>query len=131
MAGELVGQRQLSEVLYQREQKRRALQDQQHSSAFIEEVEEPQDVAMNAAPVSDEDLNSILSPEDVASLKQALDSLELENAVQRLLEHNCRALKRLEELQKRRLTRGGAKAKLPEEDSEEWETGALSPILVS
>ena len=61
-------------------------------------------------------------PEQVAALKEALGSLALEKAVQKLLERNQRALVRLGELQRLRMAAhpaGGA----PEEGSEEWDTG--------
>lgn len=73
---------------------------------------------------ADEDVDSalqgLLSPEQVASLKDALGSLELENAVQELLDRNARALTRLEVLQKLRLRDGG---KAVEAGSEEWAVG--------
>ena len=70
----------------------------------------------------DETLEGLLSKEQVASLKSALKSLELEDAVQELLERNARALKRLEELQRQRLMRQGGFHPV-EEGSEEWDTG--------
>ena len=72
--------------------------------------------------VPEEDLAELLPPEQVAALKEALASLALEKAVQKLLERNQRALVRLGELQRLRMAAhpaGGA----PEEGSEEWDTG--------
>jgi len=70
----------------------------------------------------DEILEGLLSKEQVASLKSVLKNLELENAVQELLDRNSKALKRLEELQRQRLMKQGAFHPV-EEGSEEWDTG--------
>ncbi|KAJ2933613.1 hypothetical protein H1R20_g3522, partial [Candolleomyces eurysporus] len=129
-AGEIVGQRQLSEVVYQKEQKKREAEqrrkDQKQPSTSAQAIsEQEKDVAMNAEStpqITDEDLNSLLPPEEVKALKETLGSLELENAVTQLLEQNSRALKRLEELQMRRFSESGANVKPVEEGSEEWET---------
>lgn len=126
--GGIVGQGQLSEVLYHRVQKKQEAEqrrrDQSQSDGFIQEItEEKEDIVMHATevtPISDEDLNSLLPPEDAEALKDALGSLELENAVQTLLERNALALKRLGELQRHRLSSGNVKP--VEEGSEEWET---------
>ncbi|KAJ2913041.1 hypothetical protein MD484_g7371, partial [Candolleomyces efflorescens] len=135
-AGEIVGQRQLSEVIYQKEQKKREAEQRrrdQPSTSAQAISEEEKDVAMNAesAPhVTDEDLNSLLPPEEVKAFKETLGSLELEAAVTQLLEQNSRALKRLEELQMRRFSESSPKVKPVEEGSEEWETAEDGPSLV-
>lgn len=69
----------------------------------------------------EETLDGLLSKEQVASLKSVLKSLELENAVQELLDRNTKALRRLEELQRQRLSKEGGFHAV-EEGSEEWDT---------
>lgn len=73
-------------------------------------------------------MEGLLAPNEVDELKSALGSLELEQAVQELLERNVKALQRLEELQLRRLGSEESASKHVEVDSEEWETGT-STIL--
>ncbi|KAH7929363.1 hypothetical protein BV22DRAFT_1057123 [Leucogyrophana mollusca] len=68
-----------------------------------------------------DDLGGLLTPEQTASLKEALGSLELEDAVQELLDRNNRALSRLEELQTLRLMKEGGFTPV-EEGSEEMDT---------
>ncbi|KAG9314674.1 hypothetical protein JVU11DRAFT_5479 [Chiua virens] len=66
-------------------------------------------------------LKGLFPAEQLALLKQALGSLELEAAVHELLERNAKALKRLEELQNKRLSKPG-EFRPVEEGSEEWDT---------
>lgn len=70
----------------------------------------------------EEALEGLLSKEQIASLKSVLKSLELENAIQELLDRNTKALRRLEELQRQRLMKDGGFHPV-EEGSEEWDTG--------
>ncbi|KAI0047647.1 hypothetical protein FA95DRAFT_1589070 [Auriscalpium vulgare] len=70
---------------------------------------------------TDEVLEALLPAEEVASLKEVLGSLELEQSVQELLERNSRALKRLEKLQLERLGGVGGGSSKVEVDSEEWD----------
>ncbi|KAG1757945.1 hypothetical protein EDB19DRAFT_1659956 [Suillus lakei] len=70
---------------------------------------------------SEEALDGLLSKEQVATLKSVLKSLELEDAVEELLDRNTKALRRLEELQRQRLTKEGGFHPV-EEGSEEWDT---------
>lgn len=119
---ELVGRRQLGEVLYRQEQRRvERAGARRESRGYIQEVEE--DLAIVAQPPKDvdADLNALLPREEVDAIKAAMNSLELENSIQQLLERNRLALKRLEELQILRLTEGSNSA---EEGSEEWQTGS-------
>lgn len=87
----------------------------------MDDVERP---AANGV-VHEEDLDptekwkDILSPEDLAALRSGLQDLDLERQVQILLDHNTRAIERLEELQATRISQGG----IPIEGSEEWNTG--------
>ena len=71
----------------------------------------------------DAELEGLLPLDEVNAIKAALGTLELENAVQELLERNRKALERLEELQVLRLTNEGGGLGQVEEGSEEWDTG--------
>ncbi|TFK30696.1 hypothetical protein FA15DRAFT_751704 [Coprinopsis marcescibilis] len=131
--GEVVGQRQLAEVIYQKELKKRVAEEnrreQREGSGSVTAV--GGDVVMNGTTSAPDpaqpstnlhELEGLLPPEDIEAIKEALGSLELENAVQELLERNQRALQRLEELQWKRFSEGGANFTAVEEGSEEWET---------
>lgn len=131
-----VGQATLSEVVYyrQRDRMRRERARLQHKR-----IEEPQDVPMedisdivevekpseDKSAILDSSLEGLLSPEEVASVKQALGSLELEKAVDELLQRNTRALVRLEQLQSERLLGEGG-SKPVEVGSEEWDIGTFT-----
>ncbi|KAI6133376.1 hypothetical protein EDD16DRAFT_1735512 [Pisolithus croceorrhizus] len=75
--------------------------------------------------------NGVLADEDSLEGLDALGNLEIEAAVQELLQRNARALKRLEELQNQRLMKPGGFAPV-EQGSEEWETaqGILDSLTV-
>ncbi|KAI6153255.1 hypothetical protein BKA82DRAFT_998217 [Pisolithus tinctorius] len=80
------------------------------------------DPSLSNGVLEDEDsFEGLFSKDQIRLLKDALGSLEVEGAVQELLERNARALKRLEELQIQRLTKPGGFTPV-EEGSEEWET---------
>ncbi|PPQ67402.1 hypothetical protein CVT25_005981 [Psilocybe cyanescens] len=124
--GEVVGKEQLGQVLWYREERKRlrdALRRERlEGTGSIVDItldsrisHPPQDMLP-----PDLQLESLLPPEDVESIKDALNSLELEKSVQTLLNRNQRALERLEELQFQRLTKHPTSN--AEEDSEEWET---------
>ncbi|OBZ79654.1 hypothetical protein A0H81_00373 [Grifola frondosa] len=81
---------------------------------------EKQEVKSRNADLVSE-LESLLPPEEVKAIKSALGSLELETAVQELLDRNSRALKRLEELQLARLGQEGGGSSTVEVGSEEWD----------
>ncbi|TFY70074.1 hypothetical protein EVJ58_g50 [Rhodofomes roseus] len=70
----------------------------------------------------DKALESLVSAEEVARIKAALGSLEMEQAVQELLDKNARAMLRLQRLQRLRLGAEGGGSSTVEEGSEEWET---------
>ncbi|KAF8167841.1 hypothetical protein B0H34DRAFT_792519 [Crassisporium funariophilum] len=123
--GELVGRRELGQVLFFQEEKKRVrearIRERFEARASI--VELPQDHPEDPSetiPVPDLDLDSLLPPDQVDSIKEALHSLELENSVQTLLERNQQALVRLEELQMQRIKANPTS--IPEEGSEEWDT---------
>jgi hypothetical protein len=75
-------------------------------------------------------LEELLPPDEVKNIKAALGSLEMENAVQELLERNRRALIRLEELQRQRLIADGGRISTAAEGSEEWDTGSLNASIL-
>lgn len=79
-----------------------------------------------------ESLDTLLSPDQVSTLKSALGSLELEQAVQELLTRNGKALQRLEELQLERLGCEGGGSSTVTVGSEEWEIaqGILGSLTV-
>lgn len=77
----------------------------------------------NVAEATAEMLEGLLPPAEVAAIKATLDTLELEDAIDELLERNRRALIRLEELQRLRLGSENGGTSVVEEGSEEWDTG--------
>jgi hypothetical protein len=125
---ELVGRRELGQVLYYQEQNFR-----NQPQPSILQIQTPQDCPDPPSKFHsldpDLDLETLLPPDQVKSLKAALNSLELENSVQNLLERNQRALVRLEELQTRRLTNHPTSN--AEEDSEEWDIGSSVFIILT
>jgi hypothetical protein len=91
--------------------------------------EETIEEALPAASTSqdvDAELDELLPPDEVQNIKAALGSLQLENAVQELLERNRRALIRLEELQRLRLIADGGGSGVAEQGSEELDTGSCA-----
>lgn len=131
-----IGREALGEVLWRWEdrkknwtaEKARAAEDAAQCLPMegLEEDEEEQnnviDPSLEDSFDDDEEaLDGLLSKEQVASLKSVLKSLELENAVQELLDRNTKALRRLEELQRQRLMKEGGFHPV-EEGSEEWDT---------
>lgn len=90
------------------------------------------DPSLSNGVLADEDsFEGLFSKEQIRLLKGALGNLEIEAAVQELLQRNARALKRLEELQNQRLMKPGGFTPV-EEGSEEWETaqGILDSLTV-
>ncbi|CAA7259997.1 unnamed protein product [Cyclocybe aegerita] len=125
MDGEDVGRRELGEVIWYKEEKKhlRELQRRERlegRGSIVDVPEDEPEITSQEEPIPDLELEALLPPEDVESIKLALNSLELEKSVQQLLERNQRALRRLEELQKQRLTKHPTSN--AEEGSEEWET---------
>lgn len=108
--------------------KRRAIEGSQPESG--DDAVMSRRVASQDAGASEDDdlefdnaLGSLLPPEEVARIKAALGSLELEQAVQELLNKNARALLRLQRMQRLRLGADGGGSSKVEEGSEEWDTG--------
>ena len=122
---QVVGPRELGEIIYGWEEKRRdriALWRQsREGTGTIEEVLPPPPQDLQA------ELEELLPPDQVEAIKAALGSSQLQNAVQELLERNRRALVRLEELQRLRLMSDGGGSSTAPEGSEEWDTGELYP----
>jgi hypothetical protein len=128
--GEVVGQRELGNVLWYRHEKKRYREGTRKDVLPATETvtaegrsvhhQEPE---LKDLSISDGELDDFLGSEDVEYIKAALKSLELEKLVQQLLERNQRALVRLGELQKQRLTKHPSST--AEEGSEEWDTGTL------
>ncbi|KAG2109603.1 uncharacterized protein F5147DRAFT_836563 [Suillus discolor] len=131
-----IGREALGEVLWRWEdRKKRWATEKAHAAeeaaqcspmAGLEEDKEEQnnviDPSLEESLNDDEEvLEGLLSKEQIASLKSVLKSLELENAIQELLDRNTKALRRLEELQRQRLTKDGGFHPV-EEGSEEWDT---------
>jgi hypothetical protein len=113
-----VGPRELGQVVYGWEERRKS-RIALCTEETIEEVLPP----VSASQDADAELEELFPPDEVKNIKAALGSLQLENAVQELLERNRRALIRLEELQRSRLMADGGGSSTAEEGSEEWDTG--------
>ncbi|KAH9486663.1 hypothetical protein JR316_0000728 [Psilocybe cubensis] len=124
--GEVVGNEQLGQVLWYREERKRLreirCQHREETSSVVEITPELRKSLLSQDGSSSTNLvlESLLPPEDVESIKATLNSLELEKSVQTLLDRNQRALERLEELQFQRMTKHPTSN--AEENSEEWET---------
>ncbi|EKM60743.1 uncharacterized protein PHACADRAFT_133484 [Phanerochaete carnosa HHB-10118-sp] len=122
-----VGQSTLSEVVYFRQRDKDQIRMQrkqlkQRQDATMEDISEVVEVEkpLEDKPANpDSSLEGLLSSEEVVSIKQALGSLELEKAIEELLQRNARALVRLELLQAERLLNEGG-SKPVEIGSEEW-----------
>ncbi|TFK93039.1 hypothetical protein K466DRAFT_512391 [Polyporus arcularius HHB13444] len=133
-----VGRIGMGEVIFYQEMKRRlrslvkgkrraflAAGDAVTEDVVMEEASSSGDAA-EAGPSHTDDtitdgLESLLSPEEVRSIKTALGSLEMEQAVDELLQKNGKALQRLEELQLLRLRAQGGGSSAVEVGSEEWD----------
>ncbi|KAF9229688.1 hypothetical protein BS17DRAFT_799173 [Gyrodon lividus] len=123
-----VGQSTIGELFWRWEDKRKRWAEEQTTalrqstddftkSPLPNGVDKPEEKAVLD---DEESLDGLFSNEQINLLKQALSSLQLEAAVQELLERNTKALKRLEELQNQRLSKPGGFTPV-EEGSEEWD----------
>lgn len=125
--GEVIGRRQLGELLWYRQEKKRLSSSLPSATSPSVTTDIPLHDPVDSSPaILDHDLQALFGPEEVHSIKAALDSLELENLVHKLLQQNQRALLRLGELQNQRLIDHPSIP--PEEGSEEWDTGTLSSL---
>ncbi|KAI0688058.1 hypothetical protein C8T65DRAFT_619697 [Cerioporus squamosus] len=133
-----VGRVGMGEVIFYQEMKRRlrslakgkrraflGASDVAREDVIMEDVSSSEDgTAAGSSRPEDtltKDLESLLSPEEVRSIKAALGSLEMEQAVDELLQKNAKALQRLEELQLQRLRAQGGGSSVVEVGSEEWD----------
>lgn len=122
-----VGRYALGEVIFQQDMKRRLrrlAKGKGRADASADLIGDGDvsmlDAAQTTPQVATDGSESILLPEDVAHIKSALGTLEMEEALEELLKKNGKALVRLEELQVQRLVSGESVVK---EDSEEWALG--------
>lgn len=133
-AGVEIGRLQLGEVAWGKEERKRArkiavehcVQDDDDRDIGMIEVQDPAERSVGSV---EETFHGLLSKEQIEDIKSTLGSLELEVAVQELLERNARALKRLEDLQAARLASEGGGTSEAEGGSEEWDTGEPSFIF--
>ncbi|KAH9921446.1 uncharacterized protein B0H18DRAFT_1021115 [Fomitopsis serialis] len=126
--GTEVGRYALGEVIWR--QRQEATMESLQAADGDEVVlvgEEPHN-AGNAEEL-DKALQSLVPAEEVARIKAALGSLEMEQAVQELLDKNARALLRLQRLQRLRLGAEGGGSSKVEEESEEWDTASNPPLV--
>lgn len=93
-------------------------EDAETESASTKQNEKEKDKAQESEVDS---LEGLLTPEQIANIKSAAGSLELEDAISELLDRNARALSYLEALQWERLLSEDSKEVVV--DSEEWQTG--------
>lgn len=134
--GERVGKRELGEAIYYKQERTRqreaAQRERREGTGTIIEVHDSDIEMLQEAPQNitkidiDPELEGLLPPEGVQSLKSTIENLEFENSIQELLDRNHRALERLEDLQIERLSAEGGASSLVEEGSEEWDTGQYS-----
>ncbi|KAI9059651.1 hypothetical protein FKP32DRAFT_1596208 [Trametes sanguinea] len=135
-----VGRVAMGEVIFQQEMRRRirALAKGKRK-AFIaateDHAQQTEDVEMQvdgsddraAGPSSEKKadvakgIEALLPSEEVEAIKSALGTLEMEQAVDELLQRNAKALQLLEELQLARLREQGSGSSIVEVGSEEWD----------
>lgn len=138
-----VGRRSLGEVYWDWEERKQRWKQEAISDADTDvcmDDEPVSEIADEAAPngvvtsheswmlEDDGTLDGLFSKDQIRVLKEALGNPELQVAVQELLERNARALKRLGELQNRRLMQPGAFVPV-QQGSEEWDTGQFLGCL--
>ncbi|CCL98399.1 uncharacterized protein FIBRA_00394 [Fibroporia radiculosa] len=134
-----VGRDYLGEVIWQQRHKARIRDKSKGKQRALPDVTpSSEDLVLSSTPASgekattghvqeaDDDwdyenaLETVLPPDEAAAIKSAMGSLELEQAVQELLDRNARALLRLQRLQRERLGSDGGGLSVVEESSEEW-----------
>ncbi|KAI0651514.1 hypothetical protein C8Q79DRAFT_933785 [Trametes meyenii] len=130
-----VGRNAMGEVIFDQEMKRRLralakgkrraflgateghAKDVAMQDATNDNVAGPSDVATDLA----KGIESLLPAEEVEAIKASLGTLEMEQAVDELLQKNAKALRRLEELQHSRWREQGEGSSIVEVGSEEWD----------
>ncbi|KAH9846632.1 hypothetical protein C2E23DRAFT_766738 [Lenzites betulinus] len=142
-----VGRIAMGEVIFDQEMKRRLralAKGKRRAFASRHNVSQAEDVVMeetsdeNAAGPSEKPtelvkgVEALLPAEEVEAIKASLGTLEMEQAVDELLQKNSRALQRLEELQLARFRQQGAGSTVVEVGSEEWDVaqGIIDSLTV-
>ncbi|KAI0639021.1 hypothetical protein C8Q77DRAFT_1213715 [Trametes polyzona] len=131
-----VGRIAMGEVIFQQEMKRRfralvkgkrkAFEGSREGQTEDVDIQEQEPSGENAAGPSDKPadivkgIEALLPAEEVDAIKASLGTLEMELAVDELLQRNAKALQRLEELQLARLREQGSGSSIVEVGSEEW-----------
>jgi hypothetical protein len=134
---ELVGRRELGEMLwYKRECKAQREADLREWIEGRGSIGDVDDIAHTTQPQSEPidveaEFDGLLPPQDIQTLKAALDNAELEKLVDELLTRNQRALVRLQELQIDRLSKEGPSSTSVDETSEECQIGTPIPPFLS
>ncbi|KAL1732568.1 hypothetical protein EV714DRAFT_282423 [Schizophyllum commune] len=136
-----IGREQLGEVIWYEEERRRIrkLQNAQRKARALRAKMQAEaststsngegsstDVVMGEVAETEpvdwrKRLEGLLPEDAIEGVMDALQTAELETTVQELLERNVRAIERLEDLQRARLTAYGGEKSTVEEGSEEWE----------
>lgn len=140
-----VGRIAMGEVIFDQEMKRRLralAKGKRRAFASRCNASQAEDVDMeeasdeNAAGPSEKPaelvkgIEGLLPAEEVEAIKASLGTLEMEQAVDELLQKNSRALQRLEELQLARLKEQSTGSSIVEISSEEWDIGTCSFVLL-
>lgn len=144
--GKEIGKTQVGEVLWwkqkrARERARHALLEMERAAETREETMEADNTTSEPA-VEEKQVDSIdpalrelgesfeglLSDGESEAIKSVLTDVELEKALSELLERNKKALKRLEELQRIRLSSADGASATAKEGSEEWEIGSFAVL---
>jgi hypothetical protein len=143
--GAEVGRKVLGEVLWNSEEKKRkrktettefrvqmaVVSSERDDIVMHDDVRESPQREKDLKEEIDGSLEGLLPPDQIASFTSALGCLELECAVHELLERNSKALQRLAELQRLRLSTENGGSSQAEEGSEEWDTGKFTISLTS
>lgn len=142
-----VGRIAMGEVIYHQEMKRRLralVKGKRRAFASRSEGSQgnTEDIAMQEASGESEagpsegptelvkGIEALLPEEEVEAIKASLGTLEMEQAVEELLQRNAKALQRLEELQLARFSEQGTGSSIVEVGSEEWDVGMSHVPLV-
>ncbi|KAL1952270.1 hypothetical protein VTO73DRAFT_1419 [Trametes versicolor] len=144
-----VGRIAMGEVIYHQEMKRRLralVKGKRRAFASRSEGSQgnTEDIAMQEASGESEagpsegptelvkGIEALLPEEEVEAIKASLGTLEMEQAVEELLQRNAKALQRLEELQLARFSEQGTGSSIVEVGSEEWDVaqGILNSLAL-
>ena len=89
----------------------------------LDEDKNQGDGGTNRSGAKDIIMDSLVAPEHAASLREFMETLDLEEAIQELLDRNRQAIARLEALQSQRLGGESGGTSQVEVGSEEWDLG--------